>query len=210
MRIAVAITCAASALAWSSFSAEAGSRHRHHHQRHAITAPAATDSAEAVDAMASASANGQPQAESQTMMAFAPMAADVINEQAKTPIEGRSLKALVARHAQANGLPVALADAIVMIESRYNPRVAHRGAMGLMQIKTQTARGVGFAGSASALLDPDTNLKFGMRYLAAAYRASNGNVCATIMRYQSGARATRISAANRAYCAHAQRLMRGA
>jgi soluble lytic murein transglycosylase-like protein len=209
MRTAIAITCAVSALAWSSFSAEAGGRHRHHHHRAAVAEAVAVDAAEAVPEVATAESGIVP-AVAQTMMAFAPADADLSGDRPRIAVHGSALKALVAQHAAANGLPVALADAIVMIESRYNPRVAHRGAMGLMQIKTQTARGVGFAGPAAALLDPDTNLRFGMRYLAAAYRASNGNVCATVMRYQSGTRATRISAANRVYCAHAQRLMRGA
>ena len=118
------------------------------------------------------------------------------------------LRALVARHAAENGVPFALADAVVKIESGYNPRAANRsGALGLMQIKAQTARGQGFAGSASALLNPDTNLRFAMRYLATAYRLSGGDVCGTVMRYQQGHGAQRMSSADRSYCARARQLM---
>jgi hypothetical protein len=121
---------------------------------------------------------------------------------------GGGLKELVARHAREAGIPVALADAVVRIESGYNPRARNRsGAMGLMQIKAQTARGQGFSGSASALLNPETNLRYAMRYLATAYRMSGGDVCGTVMRYQSGHYARRMSGADRSYCSRARHLM---
>ena len=120
---------------------------------------------------------------------------------------GSPYAALIARHAAENGVPFALADAVVRIESRYNPSVQHGGAIGLMQIKHQTARGVGYAGSAAGLQNPDTNLRYGMKYLAQAYRMSGGDTCATVMRYQSGHGAVRANGANRAYCAKARTIM---
>ena len=65
------------------------------------------------------------------------------------PAGSDGLRQLVARHAAANGVPFALADAVVRIESRYNPRAANAGNYGLMQIRHQTARGVGYAFRAS-------------------------------------------------------------
>ena len=118
-----------------------------------------------------------------------------------------SVRDIIARHAAANGVPFKLADAVVRIESRYNPRVSNGGALGLMQIKPATARGVGFAGSASALYNAETNVTFGMRYLAQAYRMSGGDVCGTVMRYQSGHYANHMNAANRAYCSKARAIM---
>lgn len=118
-----------------------------------------------------------------------------------------SVRDMIARHAAANGVPFKLADAVVRIESRYNPRVANGGALGLMQIKPATARGVGFSGSASALYNAETNITFGMRYLAQAYRMSGGDVCGTVMRYQSGHYANHMNAANRAYCSKARAIM---
>ena len=120
------------------------------------------------------------------------------------------LRALVARHAQENAVPVGLAHAMVLIESGYNPRLSHAGNLGLMQIKAETARSLGFSGGAAGLLDPETNLRFGMRYLASAWRASGGDLCGAVMRYQSGARAVRMTAASRASCARVKDLMRGA
>ncbi|MBN9445779.1 MAG: lytic transglycosylase domain-containing protein, partial [Bosea sp.] len=111
-----------------------------------------------------------------------------------------NLRALVARHAAANGVPFSLADAVVRIESRYNPRAANAGNYGLMQIRHQTARGVGYNGGAAGLLDAETNARYGMKYLAQAYRLAGGDTCRTVMMYQSGHMAKRMSGANRVYC----------
>ena len=123
------------------------------------------------------------------------------------PDQRGAYRDLIAKHAAANGIPFALADAVVRIESRYNPRVRNAGAVGLMQIKTQTARGLGYSGGADGLLHPETNLRWGMLYLAQAYRMSKGDTCATVMRYQSGHATTRMNGANRVYCAKARTIM---
>lgn len=47
--------------------------------------------------------------------------------------------------------------------------------MGLMQIKYSTARELGYRGSAAGLLDPETNLRWRVRYLAGAYRKARGD-----------------------------------
>ncbi len=124
---------------------------------------------------------------------------------AVTPCGGRggpgvsAIRELIAKHAAANGVPFKLADAVVRIESTYKPHVSSSaGAMGLMQIKPATARGVGFNGAAGDLYGAETNIRFGMKYLAQVYRQSGGDVCATVMRYQSGAYARHMNAANRA------------
>jgi soluble lytic murein transglycosylase-like protein len=117
------------------------------------------------------------------------------------PAGSEGLRALVARHAAANGVPFALADAVVRIESRYNPRAANAGNYGLMQIRHQTARGVGYSGGAAGLLDADTNARYAMKYLGQAYKLAGGDTCRTVMKYQSGHMATRMSGANRTYCA---------
>jgi soluble lytic murein transglycosylase-like protein len=117
------------------------------------------------------------------------------------PAGSDGLKAIVARHAAANGVPFALADAVVRIESRYNPRASNAGNFGLMQIRHQTARGMGYSGGASGLLDAETNARYAMKYLGQAYRLAGGDTCRTVMKYQSGHMAMRMSGANRTYCA---------
>jgi soluble lytic murein transglycosylase-like protein len=97
------------------------------------------------------------------------------------------IDALVVKHASANGVPEALVRRVIMRESRYRAGIVGRGGtMGLMQIKHATARGVGYAGSADGLLDPDTNLTYGVRYLAGAYRAAGGNADRAVSYYASG------------------------
>src|SRR5581483_1159335 len=81
------------------------------------------------------------------------------------------LDSLIAAHARANGIPESLVHRVIRRESGYNPHlVGSGGAMGLMQIKQATARGLGYTGSAAGLLDPETNLTYAVRYLAGAYR----------------------------------------
>ena len=97
-----------------------------------------------------------------------------------------ALDAAIARHAAANGLPAELVHRVVIRESRYNPRARNGGALGLMQIKHATARGVGYTGSASGLFDAETNLTYAVRYLAGAYRAAGGNQSRAVALYASG------------------------
>ncbi len=97
------------------------------------------------------------------------------------------LSSMIARHAQMNGVPVGLVRRVVLRESGGNPRAMGRGgAMGLMQIKTSTARAMGYAGPPSGLLDPETNLTYAVRYLAGAYRVSGGNANRAVSNYARG------------------------
>jgi soluble lytic murein transglycosylase-like protein len=95
--------------------------------------------------------------------------------------------ALVATHASANGLPEILVHRVIVRESRYQPHLVGRGGtIGLMQIKLATARGLGYSGDAAGLRDPETNLTYGVKYLAGAYRAANGNHDRAVHYYASG------------------------
>ncbi|MFC4173425.1 transglycosylase SLT domain-containing protein [Microvirga sp. GCM10011540] len=70
--------------------------------------------------------------------------------------ERATIDALVAQHASAHGVPVPLVHQIIQRESGYNPRASSRGNFGLMQIRYATARGMGYTGPASGLLDANT------------------------------------------------------
>ncbi len=95
--------------------------------------------------------------------------------------------ALVATHAQANGLPEVLVHRVIVRESRYQPHLIGRGGtIGLMQIKLATARGLGYTGDAAGLRDPNTNLTYAVKYLAGAYRAANGDQNRAVSYYASG------------------------
>ncbi len=73
----------------------------------------------------------------------------------------------------ANNVPEALVHRVIVRESKYHPALIGRGGtIGLMQIKLATARGLGYTGTAEGLRDPETNLTYGVKYLAGAYRAA--------------------------------------
>ena len=95
--------------------------------------------------------------------------------------------ALVAKHAKANLVPEALVHRVIVRESRYQPNlIGHGGAIGMMQIKLPTARGLGYTGTAEGLRDPDTNLTYAVKYLAGAYRAANGDHDRAVSYYAAG------------------------
>ncbi|WJR77062.1 transglycosylase SLT domain-containing protein [Bradyrhizobium sp. NP1] len=95
--------------------------------------------------------------------------------------------AMVAAHAQANNVPEALVHRVIVRESRYNPGLVGRGGtIGLMQIKLATARGLGYTGDAAGLRDPETNLTYGVKYLAGAYHAAHGDHGRAVHYYASG------------------------
>jgi soluble lytic murein transglycosylase-like protein len=102
-------------------------------------------------------------------------------------VSHNGLDSMISRHAAMNGIPESLLHRVVLRESRYNPRAVGRGgAMGLMQIKTSTARAMGYGGSASGLLDPETNITYAARYLAGAYRAAGGSEGRAVSNYARG------------------------
>lgn len=110
--------------------------------------------------------------------------------------------ALIDKHAGANGLPAAFARAVVRIESNFNPRVTGQaGEVGLMQIKYETARGIGYTGTRADLYNPDTNLQWGMKYLAMSWKLGGNTPCGAVLKYQAGHGAMQPTAASRIYCA---------
>jgi soluble lytic murein transglycosylase-like protein len=119
-----------------------------------------------------------------TLAALAAMAALHFPQQA---IAQSEYDGLIASQAQANGVPEALVHRVIQRESRYRPGLTGRcGCIGLMQIKLATARGLGYTGDAAGLRDPSTNLTYGVKYLAGAYRAANGDPNRAMHYYASG------------------------
>ena len=117
------------------------------------------------------------------LTAFAAMAlSPEANAQSRAQYES-----MVATHASANNVPEALVHRVIVRESKYHPHLVGRGGtIGLMQIKLPTARGLGYTGDAAGLRDPNTNLAWGTKYLAGAYRAANGDHSRAVRYYASG------------------------
>ncbi|GEO83804.1 MULTISPECIES: lytic transglycosylase domain-containing protein [Alphaproteobacteria] len=108
---------------------------------------------------------------------------------------------IISKYAKSYGVPVALAHAVVRVESNFNPK-AHgsAGEIGLMQIKPSTARMMGYSGSAKGLYDPETNIRYGMKYLSMAHELGNGKTCTTILKYNAGHAAKRMNPVSKRYC----------
>ncbi|WP_064694704.1 lytic transglycosylase domain-containing protein [Rhizobium aegyptiacum] len=116
-------------------------------------------------------------------------------------VSGNSYSALISKYANQYAVPVALATAVIRVESNFNPNArGSHGEIGLMQIKPATARMMGYSGSAKGLFDPETNIKYGMKYLAAAHDLGGGETCNTILKYNAGHGATRMNPVSKTYC----------
>jgi hypothetical protein len=133
----------------------------------------------------------------------APSTASVLGIPTQTRVLRRRTTYLpiIVRQAQASGLPPALVDAVVRIESEYKATMVGRaGEIGLMQVRPSTAAGLGFRGSRADLAEPETNLRVGVDYLAKAWRLADGNLCRTLVKYRAGHHAERLTPASARYC----------
>ena len=111
----------------------------------------------------------------------------------------------IAQEAAASGVPPALVDAVVRIESRYNPTaVGSIGEIGLMQVRPKTAALLGFQGTSAELAEPRTNLRYGVGYLAKAWRLADGDLCRALMKYRAGHGSDKMSALSIEYCRRAR------
>src|SRR5262249_10383568 len=75
-----------------------------------------------------------------------------------------NVSAIDTGQAGASGLPSPLIQRVIARESGGNPRAVHAGNYGLMQIRLGTARAMGYTGSAAGLLDPHTNMTYGLPF----------------------------------------------
>ena len=112
---------------------------------------------------------------------------------------------VVRRESVSHGLPPAVADAVVRIESGYNPAaVGTVGEVGLMQVRPATAAMLGFKGTHAELADPATNIRYGVAYLAKAWRLAGGDLCRALMKYRAGHGEESMSPLSAEYCRRAR------
>jgi LysM repeat protein len=73
---------------------------------------------------------------------------------------------IIVQEAQSHGLDPFVVKGQILLESWFNPNAYSQwGDMGLMQIKFNTAEGLGYSGSWSGLFDPETNIHYGTMLL---------------------------------------------
>lgn len=112
---------------------------------------------------------------------------------------------LIAEEVRRHDLPLEIADAVMRVESGYDPNALGRdGERGLMQVMPPTARLLGFEGTPDELAEPATNVRLGVRYLAGAWKLAGGDVCRALMKYRAGHREERMSALSVEYCRRAK------
>jgi soluble lytic murein transglycosylase-like protein len=110
-------------------------------------------------------------------------------------------RAIASAEAQRLGLPPAMADAVMRVESNYNPAARGRdGEYGIMQVMPPTARLLGHRGPVEQLAEPEVNIPLGVKYLADAWRLAKGDICTTVMKYRAGHGETRFSVLSVRYC----------
>ena len=102
------------------------------------------------------------------------------------PGETPELRVLIERYAAEYDVPVSLVHRVIQRESDYNAAARNGPYYGLMQILPQTAGTMGHRGPASALLDAETNLKYGVKYLRGAWLLSDGDEGRAVMWYAKG------------------------
>ncbi|VTZ52421.1 Lytic transglycosylase [Methylocella tundrae] len=117
----------------------------------------------------------------------------------------KNFRALLRREADKTGLPPDIADAVVAIESGYDPTViGDVGEIGLMQVRPETAAMLGFRGDATELARPEVNIHYGVVYLAEAWRLANGDLCRALMKYRAGHGEEQMSPLSATYCGRAR------
>jgi hypothetical protein len=94
--------------------------------------------------------------------------------------------AWIAKQAKIHGVPESLIHRVVMRESRYRPDAMNKRYYGLMQITYPTARSMGYKGEPKGLLDAETNLTYGVPYLANAFLVAGKKDDRAVALYSKG------------------------
>jgi soluble lytic murein transglycosylase-like protein len=97
-----------------------------------------------------------------------------------------NLNQLIAKYSALYDVPEHLVHHVVRRESNYNPTAVHKGNWGLMQIRYNTAKGMGYDGSPTGLLDAETNLKYAVKYLKGAWMVAEKDAKKADWLYRTG------------------------
>lgn len=93
------------------------------------------------------------------------------------------MRSLIERAANENGVDPALLDAVVAVESSYNPNTRSRaGAMGLTQLMPDNVKELGITNP----FDPEQNLQGGAKYLSQMLARYPGRIDYALAAYNAG------------------------
>lgn len=123
----------------------------------------------------------------------------------ETPSSRAMIRKIIERETAKTNLPADIAEAVVFVESGYNPAVIGSvGEIGLMQVRPETAAMLGFRGSDAELAEPDINIHYGVLYLSRAWRLAGGDICRALMKYRAGHGEEAMTARSQVYCNRAR------
>jgi len=101
----------------------------------------------------------------------------------RTALERADLRELVQTISLEHGVDPSLVDALVRVESSYDPNaVSRRGAMGLMQLMPATAKRLGVDDP----FDPEKNIRGGVREVSRLIDQYSGNLQFALAAYNAG------------------------
>jgi soluble lytic murein transglycosylase-like protein len=96
------------------------------------------------------------------------------------------LNALIKKYSKIYEIPEDLVHRVVRRESRYNPSAYSKGNYGLMQIRYNTAKAMGYDGPADGLFDAETNIKYAVKYLKGAWVVADNDHDNAVRLYARG------------------------
>jgi soluble lytic murein transglycosylase-like protein len=106
-----------------------------------------------------------------------------VAESGRTALDGADLKHLVQMISREHGVDPMLVDALVRVESSYDPNaVSRRGAMGLMQLMPATAKRLNIDDP----FDPEKNIRGGVREFSRLLDQYSGNLQFALAAYNAG------------------------
>ena len=102
------------------------------------------------------------------------------------PNETPELRRQIVAEAARSDVPVSLVQRVILRESSHRPAARNGPYYGLMQIHPQTAATMGYRGPPEGLLDAETNLRYGVKYLRGAWLVSGRNPDKAVRWYARG------------------------
>ncbi|WP_440637788.1 lytic transglycosylase domain-containing protein [Bradyrhizobium sp. PUT101] len=123
----------------------------------------------------------------------------------ETPSSRTMIRKIIERETAKTNLPADVAEAVVFVESGYNPAVVGSvGEIGVMQVRPETAAMLGFRGSNAELAELDVNIHYGVLYLSRAWHLAGGDLCRALMKYRAGHGEEEMTARSQVYCNRAR------
>ncbi|MCM2294197.1 transglycosylase SLT domain-containing protein [Allorhizobium sp. BGMRC 0089] len=112
---------------------------------------------------------------------------ETLSSSSYSPSRGPTIiNSLVDKYAALYNMPPKLIHRVIYRESRYNPGAYRHGNYGLMQIRYNTAKAMGYDGPPKGLFDPETNLKYAIKYLRGAWMVAENNNDNAVRLYAKG------------------------